>query len=694
MYRDERLKIFILMLLIFFTGFILRVDTVHLHGVDPEERAYLTDDQGLPYMYELDSYYNYRITMNYLKNGHPGDTIRDGIPWDLHSYYPPGRPAVYPPLIAWISVFLYRFLNIFTNITLYELCFWLPGLIAPFAGIAMFFLIRRYSGDLAGFIGGILTVTSPLYFARTVPGFFDTDMFNCLLPVLAVFFFAGAAESDDRRGILFGALYAISILIFSFTWTGWPFILYVTASSAIIYCLIFWRRVSLKRIFFPLLLSVILICLFNWGQLSYALNPLNLPAPVSSGGTWPDIYESVSELEHPSPEVFVSAVGPLNLGFGVLGVLVIISIFLRDGMRRRHLKSFTPLIFILSTIWMLSTLLAYYMGVRFGILAIPPLVFVSGVFLGVVFSYMGSLGEGIPVRMRFLAMLLVSLLIVSVAVFEASEIRRVPFINDDFADAMEFLKKETTPGTVVVTEWSYGHYITAVANRPIIFDGGSQNTPRAYWVFRAFETDNESLSEGILTMLTSSGDIAVSLLEKRTGDTELTVRILNDILGVDRSSAARILSEKYGIRGEFAGELLRYTHPRRGNFTVLTTDGMKYIGYWYLYYGNWNFTSGNSRALYVVKDVQKSDIEGALRSGLWMGKKPFRFIVKDRDSVRFIEVNRSGNFSVIFLMDDNLAVVTDRYHDDSMFVRMVLLGEDTEHYRKIHMDDSVTVWGV
>jgi len=692
---DERLKIFILMLLIFFTGFILRVDTVHLHGVDPEERAYLTDDQGLPYMYELDSYYNYRIALNYLKNGHNGDTIRGGVPWDLHSYYPPGRPAVYPPMIAWISVALYRFLAIFTDITLYEICFWLPAIIAPFAGIAMFFLIRRYSGDLAGFTGAILTVTAPLYFARTVPGFFDTDMFNCLLPVIAVFFFAVAVESNERRGIIAGVLYAISILIFSFTWTGWPFILYVTGASAIIYSLIFWRRVSLKRIFFPLLMAVILIGLFNWSQLSYALNPLNLQAPVASGGPWPDIYESVSELDSPSPEAFLSAVGPLNLGFGVLGALFIVSILLRDEMRRRHLKPFTPFIFILSMMWMFSTLAAYYLSIRFGILAIPPLTFLSGVFLGVLFSYMDSAADKIPLRVRYFTVLAVLILILSVAVLEASEISRVPFINDDFADAMEFLINETPPGTVVVTEWSYGHYITAAANRPVLFDGGSQNTPRAYWIFRAFETDNESLSAGILTMLTSSGDSAVSLLKNRTGDTELTVRILNEILGVERSSAARILSEKYGLGGEFAGELLRYTHPeRRGNFTVLTTEGMIYIGYWYLYYGSWNFTSGNSSAFYVVKDVRKSDIEGALRSGLWMGKKPSRFIVRDGDSVRFIDVNRSGNFSVIFLVDNNLAVVTDSCHDESMFVRLVLLGEDTQHYRKLYRDGSVTVWGV
>ena len=36
------------------------------------DRAYFTDENGLPYMYEPDSYYNYRLTANILDHGHPG----------------------------------------------------------------------------------------------------------------------------------------------------------------------------------------------------------------------------------------------------------------------------------------------------------------------------------------------------------------------------------------------------------------------------------------------------------------------------------------------------------------------------------------------------------------------------------------------------------------------------------------------
>lgn len=685
------------MVLIFFTGFILRAETVHLVDINGTEGLYLTDDQGLPYMYELDSYYNYRITENYLKNGHPGDTLRAGIPWDSYSYYPPGRPAVYPPVISWVSIMLYRLLDPFTDMSLYELCFWLPAVVAPFSGTVMFFLIRKYAGDAAGFAGGILMVTAPLYFARTIPGFFDTDMFNCLMPALIVLFYTGVVESKDKyRCITSGLLFAVSMLLFSLSWAGWSFMLYVTLSSAVIYAIISWRMGTLdflriKRLFLPVFLAVLLIGLFNGPQQLSGINPLCILNSTSSAGPWPDIYESVSELGHPSVEVFLSAAGPLNLGFGVFGALVIISIFIRGGMRRKHLPSFNPFILTLSLVWMLAGLTAYYISVRFGILAITPLTFISGIFIGVVFSYMRVLSGRWNFRADIPVVLLLAL-IISVATIEAAEVRRVPFINDDFSDAAAFLKDGTREGTVVVTEWSYGHYITAAAERPVLFDGGSQNTPRAYWIFRAFETDNESLSAGILTMLTSSGDSALSLLENRTENTSLTVKILNDILGTDRKSAEEILIRKYGLERGFADKLIEYTHPERRNYVILTAEGMRYVGYWYLYYGSWNFTSFTPRPLYEVVDTGRSEMMKSVDEGSWRGKRPYRFIIKDGNSVKRVDVDESSNFSVIFLPDEGEVIIIDRRFDDSLFVRLVLLEENSKYFRKLYNNGNVIIW--
>jgi len=701
---DERLRIFSIVLIIFLTGFLFRVETSKLHDLSVDEKAYLTDEHGLPYMYELDSYYNYRVSRNYLMNGHLGDSLRDGVPWDSYSYYPPGRPASYPPVIAWVSTRVYRVLSIFMDISFYETCFWLPAVIAPFAGIAMFFLLRKYSGDLAGFIGGVMTVTAPLYFSRTLPGFFDTDMFNILIPVMIVFFLTEAVEAEDRKRSLFCiVLSSLLILLFSLSWRGWPYILYIIAVSCILY--LSWRAIGGKDWSFPaimfsvlFLLSITFCGLLNaWSDVIHIINPLNIMNSTSATGGWPDVYLSVSELSRPSFEIFVSAAGPLNLGFGVLGLIMITSVMLRPPMRDKHLGGFNVFIFIFSILWMAVSLLAYYSSVRFSILAIPPLTFISGVFLGLVFSYMGEveswmslMGHGAGTIM----VAIISLLVLSVSVVQASEITMKPFINDDYESAAAWIHDETPPETVIVTDWSYGHYFTAASGRPVLFDGGSQNTKRAYWIFKAFATDNETLSLGILTMLTASGDRAIDLLENYTGNTADTAEILNGILCVDRETAAGLLTDEYGMGHEFTDELLSATHAERRPFIILTTEGMKYAGYWYFYFGDWNFTSKNTIPVYHVETVDVSQIDRSLKRGLWDGKRPHSFIISDDRGIETISVDNSSKFSVIFLPAEGKAFIIDSSFNDSLFVKLVLLGEETEHFRKIYQKGDVTVWGV
>lgn len=64
-------------------------------------------------------------------------------------------------------------------------------------------------------------------------------------------------------------------------------------------------------------------------------------------------------------------------------------------------------------------------------------------------------------------------------------------------------------------------------------------------------------------MLSTSGDKPIKLLENKTGSTRLTVKILDDILGVDKEKAGRILEEKYNMDPIFAERLLSYTHPTK-----------------------------------------------------------------------------------------------------------------------------------
>ncbi len=65
----------------------------------------------------------------------------------------------YPPLIIYLTAFIYKFVNLFSQIPLLTVCFWLPVFIGPLCGIPAYFFVSRLTNDYGGIIAGILAVT-------------------------------------------------------------------------------------------------------------------------------------------------------------------------------------------------------------------------------------------------------------------------------------------------------------------------------------------------------------------------------------------------------------------------------------------------------------------------------------------------------------------------------------------------------
>jgi dolichyl-diphosphooligosaccharide--protein glycosyltransferase len=154
-------------------------------------------------MYELDSYYNYRLTNNYLDHGYLGDVIIDGREWDMHSYAPSGVPLDYPPLLIYLTAFIYKLINLFASIPLLVVCFWLSAFIAPLAGVVAYLLTRRLTNEKGAVVAGILTTLAPFYFIRTVPGWFDTDIFIILFPILVVWILWEASINKNPKKVYY-----------------------------------------------------------------------------------------------------------------------------------------------------------------------------------------------------------------------------------------------------------------------------------------------------------------------------------------------------------------------------------------------------------------------------------------------------------------------------------------------------------
>ncbi|MDY9922478.1 STT3 domain-containing protein [Methanobacterium sp.] len=346
----SKLKPIIIVLLLFSLVFFLRAEASGISGVPDQMKAYFQEDNGLPYFSEMDSYYNYRLTENFVEHGYLGDTIKNGTDWDLHSYFPPGRSAEYPPLLIWITAFFYYLANLFGDYSLLQVSFWTSAIIASLCVIPAYFFVKSLSNDYGGITAGVLVGVSTFYFSHTFAGFFDTDMFGMILPLLVIWFFSvSITATESRKKMLFAVYAAISMLLFAIAWSGWWYIFYLVIFVTVLYMLISkylfkmetfksWKGYSSKKqwlleqpILLPLLifvgLSSVLMFIF-WGNLfsSQLLEPLSVIQLQSAtqATAYPNVFISVGELQIPSASTVIADVGGIfPFAFGILGLLMI-----------------------------------------------------------------------------------------------------------------------------------------------------------------------------------------------------------------------------------------------------------------------------------------------------------------------------------------------------------------------------------
>ncbi len=373
---------------------------------------------------------------------------------------------------------------------------------------------------------------------------------------------------------------------------------------------------------------------------------------LSSG--WPNVYQTVAELAKPSSfnEIFINAIGSTTIAIaGILGIIV-------SFISLRHEKiKFDIKYAILLSIWLVVTLYAATKGIRFASLATPPLAIGLGILIGQIDRLlrmnndMTLFGLGIPVGLFGLIIILkyftkipeilipttyvpeiaygFLIVLILLGIYKILDIYvsinnkkeciikilslllcigvvlpplafAVPFspaptFNNGWKAGLDWLKEHSPKNSVITCWWDNGYIYSYEARRMVTFDGGSQNSPRAYWVGRIFATSNENLAVGIIRMLATSGDEAFEkgsvLMNYTHNNVSEVVKILNEILPVNRSYAYEILTKKYGLSDKEAKMVLNATHPLHPNPDYLITyNRMTDIAPVWSMFGFWNFS--------------------------------------------------------------------------------------------------------
>ena len=321
-------KSVIIILILLAVVFALRAPAADLNILPTGDlKAEYEDASGLPYFSEMDSYYNLRLTENFVDHGYVGDELVNGSSWDMHRNSPDGGEITYELGIVWVTSFFYNIANqFFGDYTVKEVAFWTGAIVASLAVIPAFIFARRLTNDLGAITATLIIVLAPNYFAHTFPGFFDTDMFYYIFSLFFILFFIESLRSKNLIAkVVFAVLSFVSIGLFAQSWTGYIFYVGLMVIFSVLYlitCFVFNIGDSERNVYPSKfawfihqkdLISIVLLGIIGFvgftaikgvdatlGIFSSLFSLLSLQSTSTVVGGFPNVLISVAEMQMPS----------------------------------------------------------------------------------------------------------------------------------------------------------------------------------------------------------------------------------------------------------------------------------------------------------------------------------------------------------------------------------------------------------
>ncbi len=618
---------------------------------------YIDPETDVPYLTEMDSYYHLRMTRDIRDHSHPGNELKDGEPWDGLSYAPYGRSAAeYSPLMADMAVFFSRLLSSFGNFTLEKVAYWQGAFLSVLVVIPVFIMVYRIQGMIGAFTAAVLASLNYGYFLHTVPGFYDTDtvlswssaLFFCLACLLISSFSEKkeGSKTPVKRAVYAG-LFFISFLILILSWNVYTLFMGIIALSLLAYAALSVKtekslfREKLTGSGTALALILLGVLIFDRGFISYLFRQFTSVFPGNGSGLFPDAYVSVSEMRKPSliaggftglfqmKVLSESNIGIINAVGGA--VPCIMSLVMLVILIRQVIKGERPFEYILFIIWYLITAVLAFRSWRFIMLFAVPVAILSGILVGKICKLMAD--RKLMDWQAFAAMLILLALFPALYGAYRSKGDSLPQVNRYLHEPLSRIRSLTDTDAIIASWWDYGYFFEEKTGRRTIFDGGSQNGMRVYWVGKALTTGDEKLSRNIIKMLSGSGDDATDRMVKAFGENTDTLVFMTELLSSDRDPAEAKLLER-GLSPEEASDMADLLFPEvKEDVLFIITQDMINIAPWFAefgYYGEDNALSDGEYSL-IFNNAEYSPQNG---------KAAWRF-------------SRNGETIDLFIEDDN-----------------------------------------
>ncbi len=314
-------------------------------------KSFFQDEQGKNYMPDIDPYYWFRYAKNIVEHGHPGDTLKDGLPYDNHQLAPVGRYVFADKFHSYFLAYFYKFLHFFApDLSLMRSLFYYPVFVSALCVLLVFLIARKIAGNFGGLLAGLMMSINFAFLGRTLFGHADSDAWVVFFPLLITWLFVTTIDSKSLIKIaIITTIAGFFTGVYPTAWSGWWYIfdfLLATIGLTFVY-LVLINLKDIKRNIFSIfsnlyirniiavgfvyfISTAIFVTLFSgWDTFSGSfLGPLSFPsikAPTSAS-FWPNVLTTVAELNEGSMNQIINSVGGIYLFFiSLVGIVLAVS---------------------------------------------------------------------------------------------------------------------------------------------------------------------------------------------------------------------------------------------------------------------------------------------------------------------------------------------------------------------------------
>lgn len=521
------------------------------------------------YLSEADPYYYLNMTQNVIASGKLGSHIAGGRFFNPLRHAPEGNPDVIN-LHPYVGAGVYNFLKMFrSGLTLMQAAGLTPLLLTAISAMAYFALWPLLGMRLFSFwLAAQVFFLSPIVIQRSTLGWYDTDPYNLIFPVLITWTLL-AALKHPRQAPPLALIGGFLTGFYPLFWQGWTYILPLVSLAAFaagLFCVV--RSRSAER--FSILIYAVIytatslgfaaLFMTPYGFWDTVLNSVFYTSRVQGGSTelWPNLLVLVGETGAVTFKKWIY----LTSHYGVI-FFAVLGFFLPFFQRRMTLLWGT-VVLMAAPLFLFS-----FAAERFCILAVFPLSLLAGYGIEGVLNLAQALAEflhkknkWIGLTIRGAAFITVTLAVIPRTLLGAhvSGLNSHFIMNDAWFEALSELGEKAPKDSIVHTWWPPGYFVNAVSGLRTVVDGGSHHRPENFWMAKAFMARDEKTAVGLFRMMAVGGNQAMAFLEKQDIRGDQAVELLLKIVVLPRAQAMALLPKQWSIKNQWA--LLDLSHGK------------------------------------------------------------------------------------------------------------------------------------